>query len=330
MRNIKKIKKRKMRIIILIRLTRLMLVFNRRKFLHYIIMYWFIYSISNIKKRNKIKLLYENMLTTYVSMADDIFGNNRENNPSVQDCMFEILDSNKYQIKDLEDVPIAKSYYSKKQGDKKAFSNIKYISKEFSKNKALSNRIYPTNNTEGDIESEKREINLNNNTYSNDYDNSGRGIKYKNLKYSQRGYSLTENSENIEEGNNYESGNYNYKVMSKIDKSPDSANKLYSGIKIEENQIGNTKRYNYNDKYIKNTYNNNLEKKTTKDEDLKRYNKNVYISKYSKSKDNQDSKYTKISTKEQNRYDFYSDNNKYIDTKNNKDYLSKKEINFKK
>jgi hypothetical protein len=287
-------------------------------------MYWFIYSISNIKKRNKIKLLYENMLTTYVSMADDIFGNNRENNPSVQDCMFEILDSNKYQIKELEDVPIAKSYYSKKQGDKKAFSNIKYISQEFYKTKALSNRIYPTNNTVGDIESEKREINLNNNTYSNDYDNSGRGIKYKNLKYSQRGYSLTDNSENIEGGNNYESGNYNYKILSKIDKSPDSANKRYSGIKIEENQIDNTKRYNYNDKYIKNTYNTNLEKKTTKDEDLKRYNKNVYISKYSKSKDNQDNSYNNVNIKEQERSGLYSNNNKYIDRENNKDYFSKK------
>ena len=320
MRIIKKIKKRKMRIIILIRLTRLMLVFNRRKFLHYIIMYWFIYSISNIKKRNKIKLLYENMLTTYVSMADDIFGNNRENNPSVQDCMFEILDSNKYQIKDLEDVPIAKSYYSKKQGDKKAFSKIKYISQEFYKTKDLSNRSYPKNKTEGDIESEKREIILNNNTYSNDYDNSGRRIKYKNLKYSQRGYSLTDNNENLEGGNKYESSNYNYKIFSKNDKFPENAN----NIKIEENQIDNTKRYNYNDKYTNNIYNNNIEKKTTKDEDLKRYNKNVYISKYSKSKDNQDNSYNNVNIKEQERRDLYSDNNKYIDTENNKDYFSKK------
>ena len=324
MRIIKKIKKRKMRIIILIRLTRLMLVFNRRKFLHYIIMYWFIYSISNIKKRSKIKLLYENMLTTYVSMADDIFGNNRENNPSVQDCMFEILDSNKYQVKDLEDVPIAKSYYSKKQEDKKAFSNIKYISQEFYKNKALTQRKYPTNNTEGDIESEKREIMLNNNTYSNDYDNSGRGMKYKNLKYSQRGYSLTDNNENIEGGNKYESGNYNYKIFSKIEKSPENSNNRYSGLKIEEDQIDNTKRYNNNDKYSKNIYNTNIEKKTTKDEDLKRYNKNVYTSKYSKSKDNQDSNYNNVNTKEQNRGDLYSYNNKYIDTENDKDYLSKK------
>ena len=323
MRIIKKIIKRKMRIIILIRLTRLMLVFNRRKFLHYIIMYWFIYSISNIKKRNKIKLLYENMLTTYVSMADDIFGNNRENNPSVQDCMFEILDSNKYQIKDLEDVPIAKSYYAKKQGDKKVFSNVKYISQEFYKNKDLSQRKYPTNNTEGDIDikSEEREIILNNNTYSNDYDSSGRGMKYKNLKYSQRGHSLTEHNENIEGGNKYESGSYNYKIFSKNDKSQENSNKRYSGIKIEENR--NTMRYNYNDKYNKNT-NNNIEKMTSKDEDLKRYNKNVYISKYNKSKDNQDNQYNNINRKEQGRGDFFSNNNKYIDTKNNnKDYISK-------
>ena len=76
-------------------------------------MYWLIYTISNNKKRNKIKLLYENMLTTYVSMADDIFGNNQTNNPSIQDCMFEIIDTDKYQVKRIEDVPIAKVYYSK-------------------------------------------------------------------------------------------------------------------------------------------------------------------------------------------------------------------------
>jgi hypothetical protein len=284
-------------------------------------MYWFIYSISNIKKRNKIKLLYENMLTTYVSMADDIFGNNRENNPSVQDYMFEILDSNKYQIKDLEDVPIAKTYYSKKQGDKKAFSKITYISQDILKAKALTNRRYPSNSTEGDNKSEKREILLNNNTYSNDYDNSGRGIKYKNLKYSQRGYSLTDNTENIEGGNKYEGGNYNYKIFSKIDKSPENDNKGYPGRKIEEKII---KRYNYNDKYANNINNNNIEKKTIKDEDLKRYNKNVYISKYSKTKDNQNSNYSNVNIKEQSRGDLYSNNNKYIDTKNNKDYLSKK------
>ena len=127
---LKGIRKRRYKLIRLIRMTRLMTVFNRRKFLHYIIMYWLIYSISTVKKRNQIKLLYENMLSTYISMADDIFGRNQKNNPSVQDCMFEIIDSDKYQVKELEDVPIAKSYYSKKGEEKKTITNIKYVKKE--------------------------------------------------------------------------------------------------------------------------------------------------------------------------------------------------------
>ena len=130
MKIVKKLKIRKIKIIRLIRMTRLITIFNKRKFLHYIMMYWLIYTVTTVKKRNQIKMLYENMLTTYVSMADDIFGKNKKNNPSIQDCMFEIIDTDKYQVKELEDVPIAKIYYSKKNGEKKIITNIKYIEKE--------------------------------------------------------------------------------------------------------------------------------------------------------------------------------------------------------
>ena len=138
MKIIKKIRKRKFRVLRLIRMTRLMTIFNKRKFLHYILMYWLIYTISNNKKRNKIKILYENMLTTYVSMADDIFGNNKANNPSIQDYMFEIVDSNKYQVNELEDVPMAKTYYSKKNEEKKIVTNIKYLKTEVEQEKELA------------------------------------------------------------------------------------------------------------------------------------------------------------------------------------------------
>ena len=138
MKILKKIKKRKYKLIKLIRMTRLITIFNKRKFLHYIVMYWLIYTLSTIKKRNQIKMLYENMLTTYVSMADDIFGKNQKNNPSIQDCMFEIIDTDKYQVKELEDVPIAKIYYSKKNGEKKIITNIKYIEKEIEDEKNVT------------------------------------------------------------------------------------------------------------------------------------------------------------------------------------------------
>ena len=130
MKIVKILRRKRYKLIRLIRLTRLITVFNKRKYLHYIIMSWLIYTITTIKKRNQIKMLYENMLTTYVSMADDIFGKNKKNNPSIQDCMFEIIDTDKYQIKELEDVPIAKIYYSKKNGQRKIYTNLKYIEKE--------------------------------------------------------------------------------------------------------------------------------------------------------------------------------------------------------
>ena len=96
---IKRIKIRIDKVHQLIRITTLIRFHNQRSFIHKILMYWFLYSINVAKKRNQMKMLYENMLTTYVSMADDIFGKNQKNNPSIQDCMFEIVDTNKYQVK---------------------------------------------------------------------------------------------------------------------------------------------------------------------------------------------------------------------------------------
>jgi hypothetical protein len=91
-----------------------------------------------------MKMLYENMMTTYVSMADDIFGKNQKNNPSIQDFMFEIVDTNKYQVKELEDVPMAKTYYSKKKEEKKVITNIKYITRNLEEEKETT--IYKETN----------------------------------------------------------------------------------------------------------------------------------------------------------------------------------------
>ena len=77
-----------------------------------------------------MKLLYENMLTTYVSMADDMFGNNKLNNPSIQDCMFEIIDTNKFQTRELDDIPIAKMYYANKKGGRNIITETHFIQKE--------------------------------------------------------------------------------------------------------------------------------------------------------------------------------------------------------
>ena len=184
MKIIKKLRIRKYKIIRLIRMTRLITVFNKRKFLHYIMMYWLIYTITTIKKRNQIKMLYENMLTTYVSMADDIFGKNKKNNPSIQDCMFEIIDTDKFQIKELEDVPIAKIYYSKKNGEKKIITNIKYIEKEMEKEnefyKEINNKYYsPKKSNRSTIEKEEKDIIIGKDEKDSKSEKSG--YSYKNI-----------------------------------------------------------------------------------------------------------------------------------------------------
>ena len=55
------------------------------------------------------------MLTTYMNMADDVFGANQKENPSVQDALYEAVDSNKFQTKEIKDVPLAMEYYENKK-----------------------------------------------------------------------------------------------------------------------------------------------------------------------------------------------------------------------
>ena len=132
---LRKLRQKKYRLFKLIRITKLIKLYNRRKYLHYILMSWFLHTMSNIKKRTQMKLLYENMLTTYVSMADDMFGNNKLNNPSIQDCMFEIIDTNKFQTRELDDVPIAKMYYANKKGGRNIITETHFIQKEINEEK---------------------------------------------------------------------------------------------------------------------------------------------------------------------------------------------------
>jgi hypothetical protein len=46
-----------------------------------------------------------------MSLANDIFGNNQIENPSVQDAMYEVLTSNKFVSMHQDDVPLAKKHY---------------------------------------------------------------------------------------------------------------------------------------------------------------------------------------------------------------------------
>ena len=124
---------RKKKIFDLIRITRLNLIFSRRKYLHYILLCWKIYTRNIKQKRKNLKFMYENMLNTYMHMADDIFGSNQKENPSVQDALFEVLNSSKFQVNNMKDVPIAETYYSQKKEETKidnTIKNIPYITKK--------------------------------------------------------------------------------------------------------------------------------------------------------------------------------------------------------
>jgi hypothetical protein len=60
-------------------------------------------------------------------MADDVFGNNQKENPSVQDALFEAVDSDKFHYKQIKDVPIAEEYYKTKKQIQKVTTNITYV-----------------------------------------------------------------------------------------------------------------------------------------------------------------------------------------------------------
>ena len=111
----------------LIRLTRINSVLAKRRYIHYILLCWLAYKRNMNRKRKQVKALYENMLNTYMHMADDVFGNNQKENPSVQDALFEAVESDKFQTKNLNDVPLAKKYYEEKKEIKKVTTNITIV-----------------------------------------------------------------------------------------------------------------------------------------------------------------------------------------------------------
>ena len=360
MRILRKIKLRKNKILQLIRITTLIKFYNQRAFLHKIIMYWFIYSINVAKKRTQMKMLYENMLTTYVSMADDIFGKNQKNNPSIQDFMFEIVDTNKYQVKPLEDVPIAKSYYSKKKEEKKIITNIKYIHKDIEEEKEAtiykeSNKYhYPRKNRDNMILRERinkidgkkgnlsKEINLSFN-YNDSSLFEDKNTK-KNLKinynftpsiknYGYRYYSQTNNAKGNNNyslnnssmsNNNYKTNDYSYKY-----KKDNSDYKIYNNneTKISFNKLNLNNNIYSNDQ---NVVKNNVLYKGIYGQNRSYINKNN--NNYNTNKDFDYNKYrnNNIQTNYNNNYRNYNQNyNERIKTsyedsnKNNMNYYNK-------
>ena len=234
----------------LIRITRLYSIYSKRKFLHYIIIAWLAYTKTINQKRSHVKTLYENMLSTYMNMADDVFGVNQKENPSVQDALYEAVDSNKFQTKEIKDVPLAMEYYENKK-DRSLFN------KSFSKIYGEENKSFEESKTSRSNTSNNNNIISNNIFFKsiNETKNKNEAtyeIKsgFKNvitnrpnqekiiivkeeekLKSKGRGRAYRTNSER-EIINNYSSNIKNYKKDYIIDENGNNINNI--SIKIEE------------------------------------------------------------------------------------------------
>ena len=351
MKIIKKIKYRRKKILQLMRITTLIRFYNQKTFLHKIIMYWFIYAINAAKKRKQMKMLYENMLTTYVSMADDIFGKNQKNNPSIQDFMFEIVDTNKYQVKELEDVPMAKTYYSKKKEEKKVITNIKYITRNLEDEKETNKYFYPKynhenillknriNNTDAKKGNLSKAINLSFNYNDNSIFDDKNSKKNENNNFYTpnekrniyKDYSKTNNITNNNyslnnssySNNNNNTNDYSYKYK----RGNNSEYKIYNNndtrinfnkININNNIYSDIKKDNTDNVLYKGIYGQN--KNNINNYESNTNNKLVPINKYN----NNQTKYNKYRNYNSN-YNYINEKNKINndDSNNNSNYYNK-------
>ena len=349
---IKKLKEKRIKLMRLIKKTRLIKSFNIKKYLHYIIMSWFIYTHTNIKKRNHMKMIYENMLTTYVSLADDIFGKNKENNPSLQDCMFEIIETDKFRTKKLEDVPMAKIYYAQRKEERKVVTNMKFIEKEIEEEKESS--VYKKMNKT--YYSQKRyniynEYNKHNNNKNSKYCSQTENINSKNpnnensyIKVNNRNYIdiININNKKKEGEAIYGRRNNTYRSQKEINSGK---KKLSNSIAKygRRNNTYNVKRDNKKSKssisinFRSKRYSSDSKKDSDKISDKEKYNKNYSYKKDLKKEEkvNKDenyykNKYSKYITGTDIKNKIYKEdikNNRY--NKENNDINNKTKPNMK-
>ena len=220
---------RKKKIYELLRITKLTRIFSRRRFIHYIILIWYIYYKSIHKKRNNMKFLYENLLRTYMSLANDIFGNNQFENPSVQDAMYEVLNSNKFITMRQDDVPLAKKHYEEMRKQKllEIKNRINYqknnvkieVEEKKMKNIYFSKEKAKTEENEGTIEDKKNEELLN---------------KYKQYKSMNRDLKLQKKNRYINSFEKEDNNNVNENNKYDINKNTKEGNYLYNKTEINK------------------------------------------------------------------------------------------------
>ena len=289
------IKKRKL--YELIRITKLNRAFSRRRYIHYMILVWYIYAKNIHRKRVNMKFLYENLLKTYMSLAKDIFGNNQFENPSVQDAMYEAVNTNKFSTSYQDDVPLAKKHYAemrrkklleaKNKGEYSSSTTKVEIEKKEMKKSYYSKEKVITDENDEESEDEKKKKELLNKFRK--YKSMRRDLIWqKQNRYiasMEKNYSSEENDEkkrDYSEDKNYRKINNN---DYKINKTSTTMKKTYEENKSYTKPIENKYNSNYNTtNYNKAQGQKNIEikeyKKVTEDS---KYNNTSYPSRKNKS-----------------------------------------------
>jgi hypothetical protein len=123
-----------------------------------------------------------------MNMADDVFGNNQKENPSVQDALFEAVDSDKFHTNNTKDVPTAEEYYMNKKEIKKITTNVTYADnddKDFGTNEYVTYKAFVSKHpiqassitdNKGDVQITKRIIKVG---AGERLQSRGRGRKYR-------------------------------------------------------------------------------------------------------------------------------------------------------
>lgn len=273
-----------------------------------------------------MKFLYENLLRTYMTLANDIFGNNQIENPSVQDAMYEVLNSNKFMTMYQDDVPLAKKHYEEMRQKKlleiknKSSYNSNNIKIEVEQNRIkkiyYSKEKAKTEENEGSIDAKRNEELMNK---YRQYKSMNRDLilqkKNRYINSVERSFDLNEKDNNINEikevntygsSRNKKEGNYTYnktEINNRYSKPIESKYEISEIKYIKDKSITpinlNTMKYTKDTDIIvdNNQKNKNLGYKKTyiKEENIQE-NNNKYIPSYSYKKI-EGEKYTKEETK---------------------------------
>ena len=331
-----KINTRKKKIYELIRITKLTKIFSFRRFLHYIILVWYIYSKNIHRKRINMKFLYENLLKTYMSLAKDIFGNNQIENPSVQDALYEAVNSNKFISLFQDDVPLARQHYEEMQKKRLLFKNrreysynnfnykfetdkkeikTKYYSKEKIKNDDNNNINFEINNS---IDGKRNEEILN---------------KYNHYKSVNRDLILNKKNRFIasieKDSNNLDNENNNKKFENK----KIEINKInFNNTNYENNKSPKGNTYIYQKTEINNTYTkplgNKYDIKIKDNKDITNNNKRTYIQNHNNNF-TQSYSYNKVNQESKSNSDIISSQFRNKENSGGKNNINENRINIK-